>query len=130
MNSKICHDTLGIPEYFQKHQHRLLSNVEPTIFYIAKVRFSRILRNPFLYKSHFFDQRKDEFENLSHDKLTAVSIYSGYGQAIHVMQRLDYSFFLILCIFFSLQFFYIFYSFCLIFCSFSFFYPFFLIFFN
>ena len=66
MNSKICHDTLvGIPEYFQKHQHMLLSIVELTIFFIAKVRFSRILSHPFWYKSHFFDQRKDEFENLS-----------------------------------------------------------------
>ena len=66
MNSKICHDTLvGIPEYFQKHQHLLLSIVELTIFYIAKLRFSRILSHPFWYRSHFFDQRKDEFENLS-----------------------------------------------------------------
>ena len=66
MNSKICHDTLvGIPEYFQKHQHLLLSIVELTIFYIAKVRFSRILSHPFWYKSHFIDQRKDEFEILS-----------------------------------------------------------------
>ena len=66
MNSKICHDTLvGIPEYFQKHQHMFLSIVELTIFYIAKLRFSRILSHPFWYKSHFFDQRKDEFENLS-----------------------------------------------------------------
>ena len=66
MNSKICQDTLvGIPEYFQKHQQLLLSNVELTIFYIAKVRFSRILSHPFWYKSNFFDQRKDEFENLS-----------------------------------------------------------------
>ena len=48
MNSKFCHDTLvGIPEYFQKHQHLLLSIVELTIFYIAKVRFSRILSHPF-----------------------------------------------------------------------------------
>ena len=40
MNSKICHDTLvGIPEYFQKHQHLLLSIVELTIFYIAKCDF-------------------------------------------------------------------------------------------
>ena len=66
MNSNICQDTLvGIPEYFQKHQHLLLSIVELTIFYIAKVRFSRILSHPCWYKSHFFDQRKDEFENLS-----------------------------------------------------------------
>ena len=64
MNSKICHDTLvGIPEYFQKHQQLLLSIVELTIFYIAKVRFSRILSHPF--QKSFFDQRKDEFENLS-----------------------------------------------------------------
>ena len=64
MNSKICHDTLvGIPEYFQKHQHLLLSIVELTIFYIAKVRFSRILSHPF--QKSFLDQRKDEFENLS-----------------------------------------------------------------
>ena len=66
MNSKIYHDTLvGISEYFQKHQHLLLSIVEFTIFYIAKVRFSGILSHPFWYKSHFFEQRKDEFENLS-----------------------------------------------------------------
>ena len=66
MNSKICHDTLvGMPEYFQKHQHLLLSIVELTIFYIAKLRFSRILSHPFWYKSHFFEQRKDECENLS-----------------------------------------------------------------
>ena len=66
MNSKFCQDTLvGIPEYLQKHQHLLLSIVELTIFYIAKVRFSRILSHPFWYKSHVFDQRKDEFENLS-----------------------------------------------------------------
>ena len=66
MNSKICQDTLvGIPEYFQKHQHLLLSIVELTIFYIANVRFSRNLTHPFWYKSQFIDQRKDEFENLS-----------------------------------------------------------------
>ena len=66
MNSKICHYTLVcIPEYFQKHQHLLLSIVELTIFYIANVRFSRILSHPFWYKSIFFHQRKDEFENLS-----------------------------------------------------------------
>ena len=64
MNSKICHNTLvGIPEYFQKHQHLLLSIEELTIFYIAKVRFSRILSHPF--QKSFFDRRKDEFENLS-----------------------------------------------------------------
>ena len=64
MNSKICHDTLvGIPEYFQKHQHLLLSIVELTIFYIAKVRFPRILSHPF--QKSFFDRRKDEFETLS-----------------------------------------------------------------
>ena len=56
---------LAYAEYFQKHQHLLLSIVEFTIFYIAKVRFSGILSHPFWYKSHFFDQRKDEFENLS-----------------------------------------------------------------
>ena len=66
MNSKLCHDTLvGIPEYFQKHQHLLLSIEELTIFYIANVRFSRNLTHPFWYKSHFIDPRKDEFENLS-----------------------------------------------------------------
>ena len=66
INSKICHGTLvGLPEYLQKHQHLLLSIVELTIFYIAKVRFSRILSHPFWYKSHFIDQRKDEFEILS-----------------------------------------------------------------
>ena len=65
MNSKICHDTLvGIPEYFQKHQHLLLSIVELTIFYIAKVRFSNFEPSLLIQKS-FFDQRKDEFENLS-----------------------------------------------------------------
>ena len=64
MNSKICHDTLvGIPEYFKKHQHLLLSIVELTIFYIAKVRFPRILSHPF--QKSFFDRRKDEFETLS-----------------------------------------------------------------
>ena len=48
MNSKICHDTLvGKPDYLQKHQHLLLSIVELTIFYIANVRFSRILSHPF-----------------------------------------------------------------------------------
>ena len=63
MNSKLCHDTLGgIPEYFQKHQHLLLSIEELPIFYIAKMRFSRILSHP---QKSFFDQRKDEFENLS-----------------------------------------------------------------
>ena len=66
INSKICHSTLvGLPEYLQKHQHLLLSIVELTIFYIANVRFSRNLTHPFWYKSHFIDQRKDEFENLS-----------------------------------------------------------------
>ena len=66
MNSKICQDTLvGIPEYFLKHQHLLLSIVELTIFYIANVRFSRNLTHPFWHKSHFIDQRKDEFEHLS-----------------------------------------------------------------
>ena len=64
MNSKICHDALvGIPEYFQKHQHLLLSIVELTIFYIAKVRFSRILSHPF--QKSFLDRRKDEYETLS-----------------------------------------------------------------
>ena len=64
MNSKFCQDTLvGIPEYHQKHQHLLLSIEELPIFYIAKVRFSRILSHPF--QKSFFDQRKDEFENLS-----------------------------------------------------------------
>ena len=48
MNSKICHDTLvGIPDYSQKHQHLLLSIEELTIFYIANVRFSRMLSHPF-----------------------------------------------------------------------------------
>ena len=64
MNSKICHDTLvGILEYFQKHQHLLLSIVELTQLYIANVRFSRILSHPF--QKSFFDRRKDEFETLS-----------------------------------------------------------------
>ena len=66
MNSKICHDTLvGLPEYLQKHQHLSLSIVELTIFYIANARFSRYLTHSFWYKSHFIDQRKDEFEHLS-----------------------------------------------------------------
>ena len=64
MNSKICQEKLvGIPEYFQKHQQLLLSIVELTIFYIAKVRFPRILSHPF--QKSFFDRRKDEFETLS-----------------------------------------------------------------
>ena len=64
MNSKFCQDTLvGIPEYLQKHQHLLLSIEELPIFYIAKARFSRSLSHPF--QKSFFDQRKDEFENLS-----------------------------------------------------------------
>ena len=66
MNSKICHDTLvGIPEYLHKHQDVLLSIAEVPTFYIAKLRFSRFLSHPFLYKIHFFHKRKDEFEHLS-----------------------------------------------------------------
>ena len=66
MNPNICHDTLvGIPEYLHKHQDVLLPIAELPTFYIAKVRFSRLLSHPFWYKSHFFHKRKDEFEHLS-----------------------------------------------------------------
>ena len=66
MTSNICHDTLvGIPENLHKHQDVLLSIAELPTFFIAKVRFSRFLSHPFWYKSHFFHQRKDEFEHLS-----------------------------------------------------------------
>ena len=59
MNSNICHDTLvGIPEYLHKHQDVLLSIAELPTFYIAKLRFSRFLSHPFLYKIHFFSQKK------------------------------------------------------------------------
>ena len=73
MNSKICHDTLvGIPEYLQKHQDVLLSIAKLPTFYIAKLRFSRFLSHPFSYKSHFFRNRKGEFEHLSRYTLVGI----------------------------------------------------------
>ena len=75
MNSKICHDTLvGIPKYSRKHQHLLLSIVELAIFYIAKVRFSRILSHSFWYKSHFFTREKMN-SKICHDTLVGIPEY-------------------------------------------------------